>query len=304
MPVPHVATAFADLVDKRVTKIFYDTYDQLPSLIPTMYSMENSSDETERWSAVGALPQFQEFTGSVSYSSQSQGYDTTATHVEWANGIQIERKLYDDDRHGMWERRPSGLAISANRTREVHGARMFNLGFSVDTKFYNNTEAVALFSNSHTTTSGASTATGFDNLVTSSLSATALAAARIQMRGFRDDQAERIDVMPSMVLYPPDLYDVAFEIVESAGKPGVATNDKNVHMGKYRLVEWNYLTDTNNWFLIDESAMKQYVVWFERIPLEFAFAEEIDTIIAKWRAYMRYSNAWFDWRWGLGAQVT
>ena len=304
MPVPHVATAFADLVDKRVTKIFYDTYDQLPSLIPTMYSMENSSDETERWSAVGALPQFQEFTGSVSYSSQSQGYDTTATHVEWANGIQIERKLYDDDRHGLWERRPSGLAISANRTREVHGARMFNLGFSVDTKFYSNTEAVALFSNSHTTTSGASTATGFDNLVTSAMSATALAAARIQMRGFRDDQAERIDVMPSMVLYPPDLYDVAFEIVESAGKPGVASNEKNVHMGKYRLVEWNYLTDTNNWFLIDESAMKQYVVWFERIPLEFAFAEEIDTIIAKWRAYMRYSNAWFDWRWGLGAQVT
>lgn len=304
MPVPHVATAFADLVDKRVTKIFYDTYDQLPSMIPSLYSMETSSDETERWSSVGSLPQFTQFTGSVSYSSQSQGYDTTATHLEWANGIQIERKLYDDDRHGIWERRPSGLAVSANRTREVHGARMFNLGFSVDTLFYNNSEAVALFSNSHTTTSGASTATGFDNLVTSALSATALAAARIQMRGFRDDQAERIDVMPSMILHPPDLYDLAFEIVESAGKPGVATNDKNVHSGKYRLMEWNYLTDTNNWFLIDESAMKQWVVWFERIPLEFAFAEEIDTIIAKWRAYMRYSMGWFDWRFGLGAQVT
>ena len=304
MPVPHVATAFGDLLDKRVTKIFYDTYDQLPSLIPTMYSMETSSDETERWSSVGALPQFTEFTGSVSYSSQAQGYDTTATHLEWANGIQIERKLYDDDRHGIWERRPSGLAISANRTREVHGARMFNLGFSVDTRFANNSEAVALFSNSHTTTSGASTATGFDNLVTSAMSATALAAARIQFRGFRDDQAERINVMPSMLLYPPDLYDIAYEIVESSGKPGVATNDKNVHMGKFRLVEWNYLTDTNNWFMIDESAMKEYVVWFERIPLEFAFAEEIDTIIAKWRAYMRYSMGWFDWRWGMGAQVT
>ena len=304
MPVPHVATAFGDLLDKRVTKIFYDTYDQLPSLIPTMYSMETSSDETERWSSVGALPQFTEFTGSVSYSSQAQGYDTTATHLEWANGIQIERKLYDDDRHGIWERRPSGLAISANRTREVHGARLFNLGFSVDTRFSTNTEAVALFSNSHTTTSGASTATGFDNLVTSALSATALAASRIQMRGFRDDQAERINVMPSMLLYPPDLYDIAYEIVESSGKPGVATNDKNVHMGKFRLVEWNYLTDTNNWFMIDESAMKEYVVWFERIPLEFAFAEEIDTIIAKWRAYMRYSMGWFDWRWGMGAQVT
>ena len=304
MPSPMVSGSFADLIDKRVTKLFYDELKQLPSRKGDLYSVEKSNDSFERWSEVGQIGNFTAFTGTVGYQSQSQGYDTTATHLEWANGLQIERKLYDDDRHGMWERKPTSLANSANRTIETHAATLLVNAFSVDTTFYNNTENVALCSNSHTTTSGASTSAGFDNLVTSALSATALAAARIQMVGFRGDQAERISVMPDTLWIPPDLYDVAYEITESMGKPGVALNDRNVHFGKYKVYEWNYMTDANNWFLCDSRQQKQWVVWFDRVPLEFAFAEELDTLVAKWRAYMRYSMAWFNWRWILGAQVT
>ena len=304
MPSPMVSGSFADLIDKRVTKLFYDEYKQLPSRKGDLYSVEKSNDSFERWSEVGQIGNFTAFTGTVGYQSQSQGYDTTATHLEWANGIQIERKLYDDDRHGMWERKPTSLANSANRSIETHAATLLNNAFSVDTTFYNNTEGVALCSNSHTTTSGASTSAGFDNLTTAALSATALASARIQMVGFRGDQAERISVMPDSLWIPPDLYDVAYEITESMGKPDVATNDKNVHYGKYKVYEWNYMTDTNNWFMCDSRQQKQWVVWFDRVPLEFAFAEELDTLVAKWRAYMRYSMAWFNWRWVLGSQVT
>ena len=304
MPSPMVSGSFADLIDKRVTKLFYDEYKQLPSRKGDLYSVEKSNDSFERWSEVGQIGNFTAFTGTVGYQSQSQGYDTTATHLEWANGIQIERKLYDDDRHGMWERKPTSLANSANRTIETHAATLLNNAFSVDTTFYNNTENVALCSNSHTTTSGASTSAGFDNLTTAALSATALAAARIQMVGFRGDQAERISVMPDSLWIPPDLYDVAYEITESMGKPDVATNDKNVHYGKYKVYEWNYMTDTNNWFMCDSRQQKQWVVWFDRVPREFAFAEELDTLVAKWRAYMRYSMAWFNWRWVCGSQVT
>ena len=304
MPVPHTSGNFADLIDKRVTKLFYDEYTQLPSRIPDLYSMERSNDSFERWSEVGSVGDFTEFTGTVSYQSQSQGYDTTATHLEFSNGIQIERKLYDDDRHGIWERRPIGLAHSANRTREKHGARVFVNAFSVDTFFYNNYEALSLCNDSHTTTSGASTASGFDNLVTSSLTATALAAARIQFVGMRGDVAERLLLQPDEIWIPPNLYDIAYEITQSMGKPGVANNDRNVHYGKYDVKEWLYMTDANDWFLVDSRMKKQWNVWFERVPLEFAMAEELDTLIAKWRAYMRYSQAWFNWRWVLGSQVS
>jgi hypothetical protein len=49
---------------------------------------------------------------------------------------------------------------------------------------------------------------------------------------------------------------------------------------------------------------KQYAFWSDRVPLEFAMAEDLDTLLAKWRAYMRYGNAVTDWRWITGASVT
>lgn len=304
MPVPHNAASFGDLLDKRVTKLFYDELKQLPDMRSKFYSMEKSNDSYERWSEVGALPDFNQFTGTVTYQSQAQGYDTTATHLEFANGFQVTRDLYDDDRHGIWERRPVALANSYMRTVQKHGARQFNNAFSVDTFFYNNTEGVALCSDSHTTTSGASTSAGFDNNVTSSLSAVSVASARIQMVEFRGDQAEKISVQPDTLLVPPELYEIAYEIIASSGKVDSANNNANVHKGKYESIEWVYLTDTNNWFMIDSRQMKQWNVWFDRVPLEFGMAEELDTLIAKWRAYCRYSVAWFNWRWILGANVT
>ncbi len=203
------------------------------------------------------------------------------------------------------DQRPRALAASANRTRQSHGARMFNLAFSVDGfGFYTNTEGISLCNDSHTTTSSASTASGFDNVVTTALTATAVAAARIQMVGFRGDQAERISVIPDELWYPPDLYEEAFEIVSSMGKLDTANNNRNVHEGVYRTVEWNYMTDTNNWFLVDSTMKRNMVFWTDRIALEFAMIEDFDTFVAKWRAYMRYAFAYTDWRWILGANVS
>lgn len=304
MPNPMTSGSFADLLDKRVTKLFYQELDELPDRIGDFYGMETSQDSFEKWSEVGAIGDFSEFTGTVIYQSQSQGYDTIVTHKEWANGFQIERKLYDDDRHGIWERKPSNLAQAYRRTQQGHAARLFNNAFSVDTMFYVNSEAVALCSDSHTTTSGASVASGFDNLTTASLSAVSVGALRTQMRGFRGDIAERISVMPNKIVVPIDLQDRAIEIVNSQKQPDTANNNKNPQDGRYQLIDWEYLTDTNNWFMIDDKMMKQWAVWFSRVPLEFGQAEEFDTFVAKWRAYCRYSTGIFNWRFIGGSQVS
>ena len=304
MPVPHSSGNFGDVLDKRVTKILYDELKQTEDKLPTFFSMETSKDSFERWSEVGAIGDFTEFSGTVAYQSQAQGYETTATHKEWVNGFQVTRDLFDDDRHGIWERRPVALANAYQRTRQKHGARIFNNAFSVDTFFYNNSEGVALCSDAHTTTSGASTASGFDNLVTTALTATAVSALRTQMRKFRGDQAEIFSCMPSMLLVPVDLQDKALEITKSMGDPSSANNAVNPQQGRYKLVDWEYVTDVNNWFLIDERYMKMWLIWFQRIALEFGQAEELDTLVAKWRAYCRYSNMWTNWRWIAGASVS
>lgn len=306
MTVPHISTNFADVLDPRFQDIFTDQFKELPDMLPQLFSFPGDNGREDiRWSDVGAFEDIPQFTGTVQYDSQTQGYDTVATPLEFASGMQVERKLFDDDQYNIMDQKPRGLATSYQRTRQKHGARILNNAFSSDTFFYVNSEGVALCSNSHTTNAaGVSTANGFDNLITSALSAVSVTTARIQMRGFRDDKANRLSVIPNELWIPVDLFEIAFEIAQSMGKVDTAENNRNVHHGVFNIMEWEYLTDTNNWFMADSTMRKQFVKWIDRIPMEFAFAEDIDTLIAKWRLYARYSNAWTNWRWVNGASVS
>ena len=305
MGSPMDVGSFGDLLDKSITKMFYDELDQLPDRIGEFYAMDTSKDSFEKWSGIGELGDFTEFNGAVNYQSQSQGYDVTAEHRAFVNGFQVTRQMYDDDRHGIWERKSPALANAYNRTRQAHGARVFNFAFSNDSFFYTNTENVALCSDSHTTTSGATTSVGFDNYVTSAFSATAISAARTQMRGYRGDVANKISVMPDKLLYPIELADRADEIIKSAKDPNSANNAYNSQgNGRWTGMDWEFLSDSSNWFMLDSKNAKQWLVWFDRIPLEFGKAEEFDSFVAKWRAYCRYSYMWLNWRWILGAEVS
>lgn len=306
MATPMTPQEFADLMDPRFERIFNDEYNAHPDMIPVLYdTVPHNGRQDMSFSSVSTLEDFQQFTGSVSFQSQYQGYDSTMTFLEWVNGFQLTRKLIDDDQYQIWDDKPRALAASAFRTRQQHAARMFVNAFSVDTLFYNNSEGVALCSNSHTTTTGASTASGFDNLITSALSAVSVATARIQFAQFRGPQAEIYSSMADTLLFGTNNYEKAFEIVNSPGKLDTANNNANVHEGRYRLIEWRYLDSApNNWFMLDSTLMKLFLKWSDRVPLEYGFAEDFPTFVAMYRAYMRYAMVWRDWRFILGAQVS
>ena len=305
MPVPAVSVSFGDLLDPRFQEIWDSEYPQPDEMIDKLFDkVSTNGRDTMQFSSVGTMPDFEEFTGTVSYNGQFQGYDTTMTPLEFTNGFQVERKLFDDDQYHVMDQKPRGLKASAFRTRQKHAARPFNFAFLNDQFFYVNTEGVALCSDSHTTTSEASTATGFDNRVTGALTAVSVATARIQMTKFRGDQGEIITTTPDTLLYAPDNYEQAYEIIMSGGKLDTANNNSSVHQGRYRGIEWQYLTSATNWFMLDSQAMKLFLKWTDRMPLEFGAAEEFDTFIAKWRAYMRYANCWINWRFLIGAEVS
>jgi len=296
---------FADLLDPRFNRIYNETYKDLPDYRSRYYDVQRAKLYTERVSSVGTFGDVSQFTGSVSYDDVYQGYDTTITPVEFSKGFQIERRLFETDQFSVMDGKPKGLARAMNRRYQIDSTRVFNNAFAVDNFFYTNSENVALCSNSHTTTSGDTTASGFDNLVTTSLSATSLAAARIQMVGYRGDRAEKISVMPDLLVVPPGLYETAYEIVGSKGKVDTANNNANVHYGQYEVIEEIYLSDTNNWFLIDSGLMKsEGFVWMGAVDPEFAFVEDFDSLIGKWRVYCVHANAWVNWRHILGASVS
>jgi len=307
MPVPSTSENFGDLLDPIFSEIFNNERDQLPDMVPTLFTMTPDSPRGDsfKYSDVGEFDDFPVFSGSVSFDEVAQGYDVTATHIEKASGFQVSRKLHDDDKWNIMTEKPRGLAAAAVRTRQNDASGVFNNAFSSGSTFYVHSEGVALCSNSHTTNAtGVSTATGFDNLGTAALTSTAVVAARIQMRGYRSDRGNRFSVNPDELWYPPDIFDKAEEISLSEKRPEDATNAKNVNSGKFTLHDWEYMSDTNNWFMADSRQRSRNLFWGDRVSLEFAFAEDLDTIIAKWRAYMRYSWLWRDWRFIFGASVS
>jgi len=309
MSVPATSANFADLLDPRIKRVYNDTYKQLPDRISDFFDVVSGSDAPTKdryvMSQVGTFGDVPEHTGAITYDDVSQGYDVTITPKEYSTGFQIDRKLFDDDLTGIIDGKPRGMATAFQRTRQKHAASIFNNAFSVDTTWLNNTEGVALCSDSHTTTApGVSTASGFDNRITAALSAVSVAAARIQMRGYRGDRGERISIMPDKLIYPVNLYQTAYEIIESEGQPDSANNNKNVHKGGYSGTDWEYLNDTNDWWMADNSMMKDMLKWVERIKSEFGMVEDFDTLTGKWRLYARYGLGWRDWRFILGAQVS
>lgn len=306
MANPMTSSANSLVLDRRLSKIFVDRFSQQKSMLDKAYTVKKGRrGPDERVANYGSFANFSEFNGTVNYQSSNQGYQTIATYKHWASGFQIDRTFAEDDLFNLVDGYPAKLATAAARTRETHAVRIYTMAFSVDTEFYVNSEGVALCSDSHTTTeSGVSTSDGFDNYSTSAMSYTTVIANRILMRNFRDDRGNRIDVEPDEMWYPPSLCATAYEILESMGRPDNGNNAKSYTQGKLTGYEWPYMSDANDWFLVDSTLKKDMAVWFDRIPVEFARAEDLDTIVMKYRARMRYAPSISDWRWIAGNQVS
>ena len=187
----------------------------------------------------------------------------------------------------------------ARRTREKHGANLFNNAFN--TSVFSGGDSLALCSTAHTF-KGTDTTVG--NSGTTALSATALEATRLLGMQLTDETDNLMDVMYDTLLVPPNLEETANVIVKSNLKSGEANNDMNWNKNRYRVLVWNRLTDSNNWFLIDSKYMKLFLKWFDRVPVEFNKDKDFDTYISKWSVYTRYSYGFSDWRWLYGHNVS
>jgi len=306
--MPAISENFADLLTPGLRKIFTEQYNQIPEMRPLIYNVQSSEMSYEKDSSVGAFSNMSPFTGTIQYDEVYQGYDVTYTHQEFAKGFKVERKLFDDDLYNIISRKPKGLALAAVRTHEYYSALPFNSAFtgsgtiSIDgTTILSNSEALSLCNSSHTSTASSDTQS---NTGTSALSPSAIEATRIAMAGLKDDRGNLISVQPDLILVPRNLEETAWEIISSKGKVDSAENNANFHFGKYKLAVWDYLTDTNNYFVIDSAMAKMFLQWFDRIPLEFFQDKSFDTLIAKYAAYDRFSFGWSDWRWVYGAKVS
>jgi hypothetical protein len=271
---------------------------------PLLFNVQGSVRSDEQIGGIGGVSvdawDNYEKDGNVSEVDFNKGYIKTYTHKEYPLDMTIERKFMDDNMYPQITQPSMRLGISAMRKREVDAASVFNNAFSAS---YTGGDAVALCSASHPHSPDAAGTTQ-SNTGTTALSASAVASTRVSMMAFTDDKGNKLGITPDTILVPPGLEDTALVIAKSLNDPTSANNSINPQENRFNIVTWHYLTDANDWFMIDSVQMKQSLDWFNRVPLSINLKGGQDTTLkATWRAYMRYSFGFSDWRWIFGQHV-
>jgi phage major head subunit gpT-like protein len=301
---------WSELLTPQLTEAFYVGFTdngRRASMIPNLYRMENSERAFEEHIGVGQFSSAGwsfEKTGRVQYDERNKGFLKRYTHAEFAKGFLVTRKLIDDNLTSIALDDATDLGDAAFRKREKSAAALFNNAFSAsgvddDGFALAGPDGAALVSDSHPRS--AADSTNQDNLYTSAFSRDAVRTIRTAMMQTTDDTGDLLNVMPDTLLVPPELEDDALIVIRSALDPTTAFNAVNPQAGRFNVMSWHYLTTADNWFMIDAPRMKRDLIWYERIPVEFGAEEDFDTFQKKFRAYMRYSRGYRDWRWIAGS---
>ncbi|HUV95664.1 MAG TPA: Mu-like prophage major head subunit gpT family protein, partial [Anaerolineae bacterium] len=259
-----ISEQWAELLLPGLRRIFEVQRDALAavSLVPGLFNIIPSTKAQEFDLGIGGFGDWKAYKGVIEYDDMEQLWKTTYTHEEYARGFKVERKLVDDDQYNIINRRPRGLALSAMRTREKHAASVFN---NAHTSTYAGGDAIELCGAHPYSPSNSSTQS---NDGTSALSYDAVVETRRLMREFKDDRAQLVQVNPTLILHPPELEETASAIVNTMNRVDVADyHDSFIRRKGITNVGWDYLTDANNWFLIDPQLAKLFLLWIDRIPL-------------------------------------
>lgn len=296
-----ISENWAELLEPGLKAVFFNQTDALvaAAVRPRLFNVQTSTKAQEHFLGGGGMGDWEEYKGLIEYDDLDALYKTTLTHKQFSRGFKVERALVDDDQYGTINQRPRQLALAAERTREKHAASVFNNAFSSS---YTGGDSIALCGSHPYSPENASTQS---NAGSTALSYDAINATRILMRAFKDDRGQLMPVQPDTLLVGPSLEETAFAIMETMNKVDTGNYHANFVASRVQqVIVWDYLTNSNNWFLIDSAMAKIHLLWLDRVPLEFTMDPTSDFHLeARFRGYMRYAYGWSDWRWVYGHSV-
>lgn len=300
---------FGKLLEPGLRKIFFETYDELPEQFSMVYNVYNSEKAKETDWGMGA---FQDWTvradqfDTVAYQTLSPGLERTYIHDAFTSGFMITKEMYDDDLYGPMEKLAKALARSGRAKVEKDAIKTFVNAFTEDaggvgaSQIY---DGKALCASDHPLLDSAGVG---NNLASGALSDTNIKAAIQLMLDTPDEAGNLMQIMADRLIIPPALLDTAKRVLHSTQISGGDLNDTNEYLANYGIqpvvMSWLSTAGGGNdlyWFLQDSKRHEVNFFWRKR-P-EFAWDEDFDTFVAKYRAYMRYSFGVSDWRGIVGS---
>jgi len=300
---PLTQTRFVELVKAGLTKVYEDRIAELHQremMRDKIFTITKSTRAYEEYYNVGELGDLVKFNGALSYGDVAPGYSTKIEPTEFALGVEIERRFWENNLYPVLKDWGKKLANSSHRTKEKTAIRFLANLNSTAFEFMTSEEGVAIASTAHTTkATGVSTTTGFSNLGSTAFSPTAVEATRILMRGFRNSIGERQSIRPNGLIGPTTL-DQKFEEMNSTPK-GLysAEGTVNVQEKNWTVITSDYLNDysTKSWYMVDMELMKDYCLWVNRIEDELTNTVDFETKRIKHSVYNYFGCGCTGWPW-------
>lgn len=321
-------SAFTELISNEVFPVTLDRYEAQPMVHPAIAREVSEAEIVDPYGhkfttiTGGAMPEVRRDGAEVASDQLAEGYPVQMKIKLISRKFTLPyRSLEKMDMRGiraeaLRQMAPWGRAFAAKKEDLVAG--MFNNGALTagnreyfDNSFDDNSQpdpypkfiydGLPWFDTAHPLKNSAST-TFANHIASAALSATTFddARTRLQVTNARDERNQRILIQGNTLLVPGDLESTARRVIESQGLAGTANNDLNPFRTSVRVVPWNYLSDTDGWFL---GSSENGIVYYDSGAPEISVIDDSERKAITVVAECRFGTAIEDWRYWVANNV-
>lgn len=176
------------------------------------------------YKGVGLFNQVGE-TETVPLSTPKVTNKTTYPVLDFAQGIEISKDLFDDNMFGVWADSVRELAMKAKVSQDQYAFGIFRTAFSTTTT----PDGVSWINSAHPLIGGGTQS----NLSTGVLNDANFNLAIINIREQKDQAGVILGNAPAYLVVPSALFKTAVQLTESALVTGSGNNDLNVYRSAY-----------------------------------------------------------------------
>ena len=282
---------------REIDMVMFHQLEERAGIGREIFNVRDSSQYQEDFVTVGGIGIMEQLLEgqALNYVATNEGFRQTFTHLDYGNAMRVTRRMLREDQYGSMEELAIELALAGIATEETLLANHFNRGFS---NSYTGADGKELFATDHIRENGETYANELSSAA--DLSQTAIEQAYIDFSDFRTGGGRRLQIEPEWLLVPKEQRFEAARYAESGQEPENDSNATNVLENLFRVRVWNYLTDTDAWFL---GAAKQYhkLLMYEREEFWTDYEYDFDTKDYKVSGMFAQSSGWGDPRGVFGS---
>lgn len=284
--------------------VFGEVYQSCPAFWTDITTVVPSTKDTEQYGWLGATPGMNQFIDERRVADMAT-YSYAIQNKTWESTIAVDRTAVEDDLTGQLALRVRQMAEAAKTHLDSIVFSLLASGFS--TACYDG----ANFFGTHTSGAPGATFTQSNKLTAEALTGAAIQDGITLMQRFLDDSGRPMGITPDTLVVPPELQWEAWTLMNSTfhADPVSDSNQNlgaNPLRGTLKVTSVPYLTDTDDWFLVDTRRVVKAIILQMRKEFEFdALEVNSETGFLRDKFYYgvraRYNVGFGEWRCAVGA---